>query len=341
MDEPFDEERDEFEGELSEEEIKIEGEGHRVVHLREEPVQSKRNSQERKRKSNVSQKEKMRRDFQEESEEEINEEENQVEDENQMREEEEEEGLEFESDSTFLLRETIRELETKVDFITGRYHQVSKEKKEAYNALQEMKGNIRVFCRVRPLFEDENDVSAVSFEQDGDDISAVQVDKKKFTFNQIFRPEDDQETIFSHVEPMINSLLDGYSVCIFAYGQTGSGKTYTMEGTEENPGINLNALTYLFSQIKEMETAKVASFEMKGSAFEIYNEQIRDLLSSDQSKQNKLDIRQGPDGIILEGATEVPLQSYGDTRVFLEEARERRSVGATDANEHSSRSHCV
>ena len=35
--------------------------------------------------------------------------------------------------------------------------------------------------------------------------------------------------VFSEVQALVLSCLDGYNVCIFAYGQTGSGKTYTME----------------------------------------------------------------------------------------------------------------
>lgn len=34
--------------------------------------------------------------------------------------------------------------------------------------------------------------------------------------------------VFTHMEPLVTSVFDGYNVCCFAYGQTGSGKTYTM-----------------------------------------------------------------------------------------------------------------
>jgi len=42
------------------------------------------------------------------------------------------------------------------------------------------------------------------------------------------------EEVFSDMQPLIRSVLDGYNVCIFAYGQTGSGKTFTMVRLELN-----------------------------------------------------------------------------------------------------------
>lgn len=48
------------------------------------------------------------------------------------------------------------------------------------------------------------------------------------------------EEVFSEIEPVIKSALDGYNVCIFAYGQTGTGKTYTMVS------FSYNIWTHLF-----------------------------------------------------------------------------------------------
>lgn len=71
-------------------------------------------------------------------------------------------------------------------------------------------------------------------------------------------------------------MLDGYNVCIFAYGQTGTGKTFTMEGTEENRGVNYRTLEELFRVIRERQG--MFKYELTVSVLEVYNEQIRDLL---------------------------------------------------------------
>jgi kinesin family protein C2/C3 len=70
--------------------------------------------------------------------------------------------------------------------------------------------------------------------------------------------------------------MDGYNVCIFAYGQTGSGKTHTMEGTEQQRGVNYRTLKELF-EIAHLRRAQM-NFEFDVSLVEVYNEEVRDLL---------------------------------------------------------------
>ena len=69
-----------------------------------------------------------------------------------------------------------------------------------------------------------------------------------FSFDAVFGPAASQEEVFVDAAPVVASVLDGYSVCIFAYGQTGSGKTWTMEGPaeEHHRGVNYRALGELF-----------------------------------------------------------------------------------------------
>jgi hypothetical protein len=51
---------------------------------------------------------------------------------------------------------------------------------------------------------------------------------KDFAFDTVFGMQSTQEEVFEDTKRLIQSAVDGYSVCIFAYGQTGSGKTFTI-----------------------------------------------------------------------------------------------------------------
>lgn len=84
--------------------------------------------------------------------------------------------------------------------------------------------------------------------------------------------------VFADASPMVTSVLDGYNVCIFAYGQTGTGKTFTMEGTEQNRGVNYRTLELLFNIAKER--SETFTYNLSVSVLEVYNEQIRDLLAT-------------------------------------------------------------
>lgn len=84
--------------------------------------------------------------------------------------------------------------------------------------------------------------------------------------------------VFADASSLVLSVLDGYNVCIFAYGQTGTGKTFTMEGTEQNRGVNYRTLEQLFRTAEERSDTFV--YNISVSVLEVYNEQIRDLLAT-------------------------------------------------------------
>ncbi|KAI3947840.1 hypothetical protein MKX01_034505 [Papaver californicum] len=232
----------------------------------------------------------------------------------------------------------------RVKFING-----AKERKELYNKVLELKGNIRVFCRCRPLNAEEAAEGAsisIDFESAKDGELMVKSNgapKKMFKFDSVFGPQADQVDIFEDTAPFATSVLDGYNVCIFAYGQTGTGKTFTMEGTEEARGVNYRTLEELFRIMRNRQDQY--RYEVSVSALEVYNEQIRDLLvpgSQPGVGAKKLEIRQVAEGIHhVPGLVEAHVSDMNEVWDVLQTGSNARAVGATNANEHSSRSHCI
>ncbi|KAE9590546.1 hypothetical protein Lal_00023473 [Lupinus albus] len=232
----------------------------------------------------------------------------------------------------------------KVKYIEG-----AKERKELYNKVLELRGNIRVFCRCRPLNAEELTTGAsmtIDFEsaKDGElTVMSNGAPKKTFKFDAIFSPQAEQGDIFEDTAPFATSVLDGYNVCIFAYGQTGSGKTFTMEGTEVARGVNFRTLEKMFDIIKERET--VYRYDVYVSVLEVYNEQLRDLLvpgNQPGMAARRLEIRQDGEGMHhVPGLVEAHVNNMTDVWEVLQTGSNARAVSSTNANEHSSRSHCI
>ncbi|CAN4111141.1 unnamed protein product [Withania somnifera] len=233
------------------------------------------------------------------------------------------------------------------ELLKKKYLEECIERKRLYNEVIELKGNIRVFCRCRPLNAGEiadGSTSVVEFDPSHENelqISCAGSSKKQFKFDYVFKPEDSQEVVFAQTMPIVTSVLDGYNVCIFAYGQTGTGKTFTMEGTPENSGVNYRTLEKLFSL--SSERSSIMKYELFVSMLEVYNEKIKDLLVENSNQPaKKLEIKQSAEGTQeVPGLVEARVHSTDEVWELLKSGSRARSVGSTSANELSSRSHCL
>ncbi|KAI4301454.1 hypothetical protein L6164_034732 [Bauhinia variegata] len=227
------------------------------------------------------------------------------------------------------------------------YHRVLEENRKLYNQVQDLKGSIRVYCRVRPfLSAQSNYMSTVEHIEEG--TITINVPSKNgkgrrsFNFNKVFGPSASQAEVFSDMQPLIRSVLDGYNVCIFAYGQTGSGKTFTMTGpkeiTEKSQGVNYRALSDLFLIADQRKDT--FHYDVSVQMIEIYNEQVRDLLVTDGTNRrypfaNHFSNR----GLSVPDASLVPVSSTFDVIDLMNLGQRNRAVGATALNDRSSRSH--
>ncbi|XP_028753574.1 kinesin-like protein KIN-14P [Neltuma alba] len=230
------------------------------------------------------------------------------------------------------------------------HHAVLAENRKLFNEIQELKGNIRVYCRVRPFLPGQKEKKSIVEHAGENDLVVANPAKqgkdalRSFKFNRVFGPTTTQVEVYSDIQPFVRSVLDGYNVCIFAYGQTGSGKTYTMSGpngaTNETYGVNYRALNDLFS-ISESRRSSIV-YEIGVQIVEIYNEQVRDLLSSNGT-QKKLGISNHSQhkGLAVPDANMVPVKSTSDVMDLMDLGLKNRASSATAMNERSSRSHSV
>merc|ERR1711939_237708 len=137
-------------------------------------------------------------------------------------------------------------------------------RRKYFNQVQGLRGNIRVFCRQRPLlpFELKKGAKACTIVEAASGAITVNYKskrgdpaKERFEFDRVFDVTSTQDEVCEETSEYVHSVLDGYNVSIFAYGLTGSGKTFTMDGPDEKPGkpvalslkgVNFQALRELF-----------------------------------------------------------------------------------------------
>ena len=145
------------------------------------------------------------------------------------------------------------------------------------------------WCSATVAFEDRGLIQVQNPKGDADDPP------KNFTFDAVFGANVTQRHIYEVcAAPVVEAALQGYNGTIFAYGQTGAGKSFTMEGASEPPelrGIIPNSFQHIFDVVALATQSQ--QYLIRASYLEIYNEEIRDLLS--KNPKNRLELKENMD----------------------------------------------
>ena len=210
---------------------------------------------------------------------------------------------------------------------------------------------VKVVVRCRPLNRKETEGGHVQVVEMDERMGMVALSMpgssseppKTFTFDSVFPPNTEQERIYKATAmPICDSVMEGYNGTIFAYGQTGTGKTFTMEGENDPPelrGIIPRAFAQIFEQIASRGD-EATEFLVRASYLEIYNEDVRDLLS--KQAHNRLDLKETPEsGVFVKDLTSYVVKSTRECDKLRDFGAKNRHTGATAMNQDSSRSHSI
>ncbi|KAK4327180.1 hypothetical protein Pmani_002327 [Petrolisthes manimaculis] len=243
-----------------------------------------------------------------------------------------------------VLEERLSRLQEETRVLAEDFNRERVLRKKYYNLVEEMKGKIRVFCRIRPVSESEGKKGGqvvVSAEDQFTLTHNTQRGVKSFLFDRVFQPYEDQDAVFEDTNALIQSAVDGFNVTIMAYGQTGSGKTYTMLGSEAQPGIAPRAFRRLFHLIDKGR----ARCDVQVSAYmmELYNDKLIDLLKPVGRVENeRLDIKRDKKGSVhVQGATVRTVLSAEELSRAFQDGLTNRHTASTNMNVESSRSHLL
>lgn len=208
---------------------------------------------------------------------------------------------------------------------------------------------VRVAVRFRPSSEQERetrDAAARAFFVWPDNRTVESVDRSHvFEFDRVFDENSSQQDVYAVVaQPLVEDLLEGYNATVLSYGQTGSGKTYSMFGPSlhvtqnaDNRGVVYRAAQQVFDCIHAGDSD--VEYVLRCSLFEVYREQLRDLLDS---SNNCLKVKETPSqGIYVGGLVQEFVTCEEDMAKLLRAGSKMRAVAATQLNQCSSRSHVI
>lgn len=225
-----------------------------------------------------------------------------------------------------------REHEEQIKTIYEETHYLQQEalrartnEKKLRNEILNLKGNCRVYCRIRPnkTNSTSNNANKITYSE-----NKLKINENSFEVDRIFGVNAQQREIFDEMELFVENVLDGYKLCIFAYGQTGSGKTYTMEGNKD--GLIYKSIKKLKDALENTKVTYTVKF------LEIYNESMYDLCT-----QEKVVVQQEESQVKIKNVTEIITSDLDEILGKMEEIGKFRRTAETKCNEKSSRSHFV
>ncbi|KAJ7047634.1 kinesin-like protein [Mycena alexandri] len=195
--------------------------------------------------------------------------------------------------------------------------------------------------RILTFDPDEKDRSRAFMERGFMPPGTKRYKDKRFMFDKVFDNEARQQDVYEATAgPLLQNLLDGFNATVFAYGATGCGKTHTISGTESDPGIIYLTMADLFQRIEDRRDEW--NVEVMVTFLEIYNEEIRDLLSDPNTPvpRGGLSIREDKT-VKVAGLAELRPNSAEEVKAIVLQGNLRRTQSPTLANATSSRSHAV
>jgi len=230
-----------------------------------------------------------------------------------------------------------------------------------------------VCVRIRPLLGDDETAAGSAWRADpGPPALIVPLDESTtpFPVDRAFGPDVSTDELYSAALGRIarSVAAEGVHGTVLAYGQTASGKTHTMTA------VASLALEDVFSGCASLGSSRAMGATGAGACrrevtsisvayVEIYNEEVRDLLSSADGERiggggedgggsggsilggstgAGLQVQELPcGGVAVPGLTEAVVQTAAEAAALLRRGNDRRKVGGTDMNARSSRSHAV
>ena len=154
-------------------------------------------------------------------------------------------------------------------------------------------------ARIRPIIKGDKFNSDEKVTKDGKKIIIGLTEKDSYEFDYVYGNDATSENIFERdVDRFLKTVMQGYNGAVLLLGESNSGKTYTCEGNLQSMnGLIPITVRQLFFQLREkVKMAEINksqlrnalqpqnTFQISMQFYEIFNDQIHDLLDPSQSE---------------------------------------------------------
>ncbi|XP_042031296.1 kinesin-like protein KIN-10C isoform X1 [Salvia splendens] len=178
-------------------------------------------------------------------------------------------------------------------------------------------GNVRIIGKIRGLTHRESEslnqdskpwIIVKNPEENGSSqkckvyFETQSTKRDGYELDYCYEQLEEIDRIYSReIQPLVRELFEGRNASVIALGAKGSGKTFTIQGSQEKPGLAVMAMFDILAKAKE--TGKSVSI----SLYELTQENVKDLLNPDHPAIKVLDDAHGKVNII--GLSKVPVNS--------------------------------
>ncbi|CAJ1936959.1 unnamed protein product [Cylindrotheca closterium] len=208
-----------------------------------------------------------------------------------------------------------------------------------------------------------------SSQRNGQNSASLASAIKEFQFHQVLPHDTSQQDFYSVVAaPLVQNVFNvsqpnhapshlsrsgsQNSALLFSYGITNAGKTHTMLGSTTSApdtskwGIIPRAISDILDRIKFAAIEQGEASDLFVSCFEVYNEQIFDLLpkGSPMSRVGPppvLKVREACGQILVRGLAKHKISAVTEGVTLTRTANDRRHTSSNNLNSGSSRSHFI
>ncbi|KAF9029084.1 kinesin-like nuclear fusion protein [Haplosporangium bisporale] len=217
------------------------------------------------------------------------------------------------------LERCVHDMVSLRDQLSQRIKEDELTRTKLYSTITDLRGNVRVICRVRPLSttttSKEANISYPDFEEREIEIAmdssvAASHDRDPsakppiapltsakpassspraghcvfpFQFDRVFQPQSSHEQVYNHVAPMVEHAFAGSPLTIFGYGPPQSGKSFTLEA-----GLVPLVIQDVCQRCQELERTKGWRYTVALQLLGIADEVLYDLFLESETHETTM-----------------------------------------------------